>query len=69
MSTLSVPLNDDLLRRLKELVDSGAASSKADAMRKALELYLEKQAIDAVLEAEREPNLDGDLRELANKFK
>ena len=44
-------------------------SSRADVMRKALERLAEDEAVEAVLRAEREPVLRGDLRELMKKFR
>jgi hypothetical protein len=44
------------------------AANKADAVRKALDMYLEQQAIEAVLKASKEPRLEGDLDELAKRF-
>jgi len=37
-------------------------------MRKALERFAEEEAVEAVLQAEREPVLRGDLRELVKKI-
>lgn len=68
MTTISVPLTADLMQILHELIRSGAATNKADAMRKALYKYAEDQAVERVLRAEREPRLEGDLDELASKL-
>ncbi len=69
MTTISVPLPADMLKALENLVRQGRASNKADAMRKALRLYLEEEAVQAVLRAKNEPRLKGNLRDLARKFK
>ncbi len=69
MSTLSVPLPDDRVRQLEELVKLGIAANKADAVRKAIDRYLEEQAVERVLKAAKEPNLTGDLDELAAKLR
>ena len=69
MSTLSVPLTPNLEEFVKEQVKTGRASNKADVVRKALKLLEEEEAIMAVLKAEKEPILRGDLRRLAKKFK
>ena len=68
MSTLSVPLNPDMLKAIEKLVKDGIAANKADAVRKALDMYIEEQAVQAVLNAEKEPSLEGDLDELAKKL-
>ena len=69
MTTISVPLTTDLLRSLDWLVDQGIASNRADAMRRALKAYSEQQAVEKVLQAEKEPSLEGDLDELARKLR
>jgi Arc/MetJ-type ribon-helix-helix transcriptional regulator len=68
MTTISVPLPSDLLRQLEELIRQGKAPNKAAVMRIALEKYLEDQAVEAVLQAEREPTVFGDLDELSRKL-
>lgn len=65
MTTVSVPLPDDLLQGIKQLVQLGNASNNADAIRKAIKKYLEDQAVEMVLNAQKEPSLSGDLDELA----
>lgn len=68
MSTLSVPLSADMLKAIEQLVKNGVAANKADLVRKAIDKYLEHQAVQAVLDAEKEPTLEGDLDELAKKL-
>ncbi len=68
MATVSVPLSDDMIRWIQDLIDRGIASNKADAIRKALAKYIEDQAVEAVLRASKEPRLTGDLDELAEKL-
>ncbi|MBU1018944.1 ribbon-helix-helix domain-containing protein [Patescibacteria group bacterium] len=68
MSTLSVPLSDDMLKSLKAIVTQGIAPNMAEAVRQAIRKYLEDQAVEAVLRAEKEPDLKGDLRSLAKKL-
>lgn len=68
MSTLSVPLTRELEKRLDELVKSGAGPNKAAVMRRALERLSEEEAVNAVLRAEQEPTLHGDLEELSKKL-
>lgn len=69
MSTLSIPVDADMLGAIEQLVRNGFAANKSDAVRRALTMYLEEQAVQAVLRAEKEPRLKGDLEELAKKFK
>ncbi len=69
MSTISVPLNSKLELSLDFLVRSGVANNRAAVMRKALTRLSEEEAIQAVLRAEKEPTLRGDLRDLMKKIK
>ena len=69
MTTISVPLTDEQYRRLMELLKQGVGANKADVLRKALDKFAEDQAVEAVLQAEREPNLEGDIDELAKKIR
>ena len=69
MSTISVPLNSKLELSLNNLVKSGFGDNKAAVMRKALERLTQEEAIQAVLRAEQEPTLRGDLRALMKKIK
>lgn len=68
MSTVSVPLSGDLLKLIDQLIKSGVATNKADALRKALTWFAEDQAVQAVLRAQKEPDLEGDLDDLARKL-
>lgn len=67
MTTISVPLPADLLHHLENLVAQGKAPNKAAAMRAALEKYLEDEAVQAVLDAEKEPTLYGELDDLVKR--
>lgn len=69
MSTLSVPLPPHLDEFVRNQVKQGQAANKADVVRKALRLLEEEEAINAVLRAEKEPTLRGDLRKLMKKIK
>jgi Arc/MetJ-type ribon-helix-helix transcriptional regulator len=69
MSTISVPLNNDMIAQLDSLVSRDVGSSRADVMRRALALLSQEEAIRAVLDAMQEPTLKGDLRDLARKLK
>ncbi len=69
MSTLSVPLTPELEKFIKSQVESGNAANKADVVRRALARFAEDEAVEAVLRAQREPVLKGNLRDLMKKFK
>lgn len=68
MSTISVPLSPKLNELLNTLVQMGSGANKADVMRRALESYAEEEAVNAILKAQREPDLHGDLLELMAKI-
>ena len=68
MSTLSVPLSPQHEEFINGMVKSGNAANKADVVRKALKLLAEEEAVNAVLKAQQEPTLKGDLRKLAKKI-
>lgn len=68
MATISVPLPARLEEKLDALVKEGVGSNRADVMRRALERLAEEEAINAVLRAEREPIVRGDLRTLLKKI-
>lgn len=68
MTTISVPLPADLLLAIEKLIDSGIAANKADAIRKAIALYIEQQEVEEILRASREPRLKGDLDTLAEQL-
>ena len=73
MSTISVPLPANLEEFVNRMVKSGNAANKADVVRKALKRMSDEEAVNSILEAQREitagKGLKGDLRELAKKFK
>ncbi len=68
MTTLSIPISSELATFIETLIRSGKASNKADAVRRALTYFAEEQAVNAVLEAQREPNLKGNIRDLMKKL-
>jgi len=69
MSTISVPLPANLEAFIDRMVKSGNAANKADVVRKALKRMSDEEAVEAILRAQKEPNLKGDLDVLARKFK
>ena len=69
MSTISVPLTPDLEKFIDQMVNRGEAANKADVVRKALRRMSEEEAVNAILAAQKEPNLKGDLRSLAKRLR
>lgn len=71
--TISVPITREQERFLKEKVRRGIAANKAHAVRQALDKVAEDDAVNAVLEAEREiaegQIFYGDLDKLARKIR
>lgn len=72
MTLLTVPLNKNLTEKIEDLVFRGRAASKADLARRALERYIEEEAVLAVLQAEQEVKegkvFRGNLDKLAAKL-
>lgn len=68
MTTLSVPLPSHLEELVKRLAKQ-RGSNKAEVVRHALELLAEEEAVMAVLKAEQEPILRGNLKDLVKKIK
>ena len=69
MSTLSVPLPPNLEETVNRLVKEGYGANKADVVRKAIKRLGDEQAVEAVLRAEKETPLGGDLRTLMKKLR
>jgi Arc/MetJ-type ribon-helix-helix transcriptional regulator len=68
MSTLSIPMTTGLEEVVNRLVKEGHGANKADVVRKAIKKFAEDQAVEAVLRAERETPLRGDIRDLMRKL-
>ena len=68
MSTISVPISPEQEKFLENYIKGGQAENKAQVFRRALREFEENEAVRAVLDAEKEPTLRGDLRKLAKKF-
>jgi putative addiction module CopG family antidote len=68
MATLSVPLTKDLEEFIESQVRLGKLENKAAVVRRALRLLAEEEAIMAVLKADQEPAIRGDLDKLAKKL-
>lgn len=69
MSTISVPLTPSLEEFINKMVRDGVGANKADVVRKALRRMSEEEAVNAILNAQKEPNLKGDLRDLAKRLR
>ncbi|MEY3784553.1 MAG: hypothetical protein RLZZ230_875 [Candidatus Parcubacteria bacterium] len=67
MSTISVPLNAQAEQELKELVEITGANRVA-VIRRAIEKYREEEAVNALLQSDREISegkvIRGDLRKI-----
>jgi len=72
MTTISVPITGEQEKFINDLVKSGKAANKAHAVRYAIQRLSEEEAINAVLEGERDIRegrvYRGDLRKLAKKY-
>ena len=68
MATLSVPLTKDLEEFIDSQVRLGKLENKAAVVRRALRLLAEQEAVAAVLKADQEPSVRGDLDRLAKKL-
>ncbi|MEK7645860.1 MAG: ribbon-helix-helix protein, CopG family [Patescibacteria group bacterium] len=73
MTTLSIPVSGELAEFINRMIREGKGANKADVVRRALREYRENEAVENILQAEREfaqgKVLRGDLRELVKKFK
>ena len=68
MTVLSIPVSDEIKKKMELIVLSGDASNLSDVARKALTKYLNDIAVENVLKAQKEPSLIGDLDDLAKKI-
>ena len=69
MTTLSIPVTAEQEAFIVAYIKAGNADNKAEVVRRALNRFAEDEAVNAVLQAEKEPTLHGDLRELMKKIK
>jgi Arc/MetJ-type ribon-helix-helix transcriptional regulator len=72
MTTISVPLPEELTKFIDKMVDSKKAENKAAVVRRALYNLSEQEALNDLLEAHREVDegkiLKGNLDELAKSI-
>ena len=73
MTTLSIPVPNELEKFIEKMIKEGKAANKADVVRRALREMSENEAVEAVLQAQREiklgKGLEGNLRHLMKKMK
>ncbi len=69
MTTLSIPVSGDLEQFIERMVEEGKGANKADVVRRALKQYEENEAVKTILQAQGEPTLRGNLRELMKKIR
>ena len=69
MTTLSIPVSGELEKFIGKMIKDGKGSNKADVVRRALNEYKENEVLKTILQAESEPTLHGDLRDLMKKLK
>ena len=72
MTTISIPLNNELNDYIDEQVRLGNASSKAELIRRAIIKFKEDEFVNSILKAKQEIRngkaLKGDLDEIARGF-
>ncbi len=68
MATLSIPVDEETLRKIQALIAQGLAKNITDIGRTAINKYLDDLAVEQVLKAQKEPSLSGELDELATKL-
>lgn len=68
MTTLSVPIPANLAEFINQQIKEGKAANKAQVVRRAITRLSEQEAINAVLEAQREPTFKGNLKDLVKKI-
>ncbi len=69
MTTLSIPISGDLEKFIERMIQEGKGANKADVVRRAIRQMSDDEAVRTILQAQSEPTLRGDLRELMKKFK
>ncbi|KKU25572.1 MAG: hypothetical protein UX39_C0025G0012 [Candidatus Magasanikbacteria bacterium GW2011_GWA2_46_17] len=67
MTTISVPLPPELEKFINQQIKEGKADNKAQVVRRAIRHLSEEEAVEAVLRAEREPTIRGNLKDLLKR--
>lgn len=73
MTTLSVPVSQELLDFINRMVESGEAETKAEVVRRALRKYAEDEVVSAVMQSRKDIKegkvFSGDLMDLVKEFR
>jgi putative addiction module CopG family antidote len=73
MTTISVPLTENLENFINNMVESGEAETKAEVVRRALRQYAEEEVVKSVMKSRRDiaegKVFSGDLVELVKDFR
>ncbi|MFA6463643.1 MAG: type II toxin-antitoxin system ParD family antitoxin [Candidatus Paceibacterota bacterium] len=73
MTTISVPIPQNLEDFINRMIESGEAETKAEVVRYALRKYAEDEVITSVLQSRREIEegkvLSGNLKDLVKEFR
>ena len=73
MTTITVPINEELQNFIQSELNSGRSESKVHVVRYALQRLAEERALESLREAERDIKegkvYKGDLRKIVSKMK
>lgn len=73
MTTISVPIPENLVDFINQMIVTGGAETKAEVIRQALRRYAEDEAFSAVLKSRQEIKegkvLDGNFTDLVKEFR
>jgi putative addiction module CopG family antidote len=73
MTTISVPLTENLENFINNMVESGEAETKAEVVRRALRQYAEEEVVKSVMKSRRDiaegKVFSGELMELVKDFR
>ncbi len=69
MYTLSIKLDKRLIDHMDGFIEDGVAENRLEFIQKAVNQYIQDQAVESILRAQKEPDLEGNLDELAKQFK
>ncbi len=69
MTTLSVPISNELESFINKMVKDGRAANKADVVRRAIRRLSEDEVVERIVRAQIEPTIRGDMKTLMKKFK
>jgi len=73
MTTISVPIPENLVDFINQMVANGEAETKAEVIRQALRKYAEEEAFNSILKSRQEIKegkvLEGNLVDLVKEFR